>query len=263
MYLPLTKKFQNIISDIAPVITLVIVIIIWSILTDGGFVPNFMLPSPNDVVISFASDYKFIFQNTFVTLKESLLGLFLGVIIAFFAATFMDRFKILYKSLYPLFVVSQTIPTIAIAPLLVLWMGFGIAPKVTLVVITTFFPVAIGLLDGYSTTDKDAIMLMQSMGAKSRKIFWHLKLPSALGGFFSGLKISSSYAVVSALVAEWMGGFEGLGVYMIRVKKAYAFDKMFAVIIVICIISLMLIFMVDIIQKILMPWTHKNKKEGI
>ena len=128
-------------------------------------------------------------------------------------------------------IITQTIPTIAIAPILVLWMGFGMAPKITLVVITTFFPITIGLLDGYKSVDPDAIRLMKAMGASRAQIFRHVKFPGALPQFFSGLKISASYAVVGAVVSEWLGGFNGLGVYMTRVKKAYSFDKMFAVII--------------------------------
>ena len=122
------------------------------------------------------------------------------------------------KALYPVLVVTQTIPTIAIAPLLVLWMGFGMAPKITLVVITTFFPIAIGLLNGFQSVDEDAINLMRSMGARRLQIFRIIKLPNATASFFSGLRISAAYAVVGAVVSEWLGGFEGLGVYMTRVN---------------------------------------------
>ena len=111
-------------------------------------------------------------------------------------------------------IITQTIPTIAIAPLLVLWMGFGMAPKITLVVITTFFPISIGLLDGYRSADPDEVNLLRAMGANRLQVFWHIKLPSATGSFFSGLRISASYAVVGAVISEWLGGFEGLGVYM-------------------------------------------------
>ena len=142
-------------------------------------------------------------------------------------------------------VITQTIPTIAIAPVLVLWMGFGMAPKVALVVITTFFPIAIGLLDGYKSVNPDAVNLMRAMGATKFQIFRHLKFPSALNQFFSGLKISASYAVV----------------YMTRVKKAYSFDKMFVVIIFIVIISLLLMLAVNIIRNLSMPWI-RTEKEG-
>ena len=195
-------------------------------------------------------------------MQETLYGLLIGIAIAFIIASLMDRFTIINKALYPVLVVTQTIPTIAIAPLLVLWMGFGMAPKITLVVITTFFPIAIGLLNGFQSVDEDAINLMRSMGARRLQIFRIIKLPNATASFFSGLRISAAYAVVGAVVSEWLGGFEGLGVYMTRVKKAYAFDKMFAVIVFISAISLVLMGIVVLLEKISMPWIHKKEISG-
>lgn len=226
------------------------------------FVPAYMLPSPIDVVKAFADNFSIMMKQAAVTLQETLYGLLIGIAIAFVIASLMDRFTIINKAFYPVLVVTQTIPTIAIAPLLVLWMGFGMAPKITLVVITTFFPIAIGLLNGFQSVDEDAINLMRSMGAKRLQIFRIIKLPNATASFFSGLRISAAYAVVGAVVSEWLGGFEGLGVYMTRVKKAYAFDKMFAVIVFISAISLVLMGIVVLLEKISMPWVHKKEISG-
>ena len=221
-----------------------------------------MLPSPIDVVKAFADNFSIMMKQAAVTLQETLYGLLIGIAIAFVIASLMDRFTIINKALYPVLVVTQTIPTIAIAPLLVLWMGFGMAPKITLVVITTFFPIAIGLLNGFQSVDEDAINLMRSMGANRIQIFRIIKLPNATASFFSGLRISAAYAVVGAVVSEWLGGFEGLGVYMTRVKKAYAFDKMFAVIVFISAISLVLMGIVILLERISMPWVHKTENLG-
>lgn len=226
------------------------------------FVPAYMLPSPIDVVKAFADNFSIMMKQAAVTLQETLYGLLIGIVIAFVIASLMDRFTIINKALYPVLVVTQTIPTIAIAPLLVLWMGFGMAPKITLVVITTFFPIAIELLNGFQSVDEDAINLMRSMGARRLQIFRIIKLPNATASFFSGLRISAAYAVVGAVVSEWLGGFEGLGVYMTRVKKAYAFDKMFAVIVFISAISLVLMGIVVLLEKISMPWVHKKEISG-
>lgn len=226
------------------------------------FVPAYMLPSPIDVVKAFADNFSIMMKQAAVTLQETLYGLLIGIAIAFVIASLMDRFTIINKALYPVLVVTQTIPTIAIAPLLVLWMGFGMAPKITLVVITTFFPIAIGLLNGFQSVDEDAINLMRSMGARRLQIFRIIKLPNAKASFFSGLRISAAYAVVGAVVSEWLGGFEGLGVYMTRVKKAYAFDKMFAVIVFISAISLVLMGIVVLLEKISMPWVRKKEISG-
>ena len=222
-------------------------------------VPAYMLPSPVDVVKAFVDNFPIMMKQASVTLQETIYGLAIGIVIAFVVAALMDRFAILYKAIYPVLVVTQTIPTIAIAPLLVLWMGFGMAPKITLVVITTFFPIAIGLLNGFENVDPDAVNLMRSMGAGRLQIFRYVKLPNATASFFSGLRVSAAYAVVGAVVSEWLGGFEGLGVYMTRVKKAYAFDKMFAVILFISAISLVLMGIVVLLERAAMPWVHKKE----
>lgn len=219
-----------------------------------------MLPSPTAVFKAFFSNFTIMMEQAYITLQETIYGLLIGIVLAFIVASLMDRFTLLNKAFYPLLVVTQTIPTIAIAPLLVLWMGFGMAPKITLVVITTFFPIAIGLLNGYNSVDPDAINLMRSMGANRLQIFRYVKVPTAMPSFFSGLRISSAYAVVGAVVSEWLGGFEGLGVYMTRVKKAYAFDKMFAVIVLISLVSLALMGLIMVIEKIAMPWQNKKNR---
>ena len=255
----MTKKLQNTTNKIAPVIAIFAVILIWYICNDMQVIPAYMLPSPTDVFKAFVDNFDVMMAQAAVTLQEAIYGLLIGIAIAFVVASLMDRFVFLHKALYPLLVISQTIPTIAIAPLLVLWMGFGMAPKITLVVITTFFPIAIGLLNGFSSVDDDAIKLMRSMGANRFQIFRYVKLPSALPSFFSGLQVSASYAIVGAVISEWLGGFNGLGVYMTRVKKAYAFDKMFAVIIFISAISLLLMALISVIQKFAMPYKRKDK----
>lgn len=252
------KKFRSITDKIAPLITLIVIFVLWSAVCQRELIPSFMLPSPILVIKAFFSDFPLMMQHAAVTLQEAACGLGIGITLAFLISTLMDRFEFLNKALYPVLVITQTIPTIAIAPLLVLWMGFGMAPKITLVVLTTFFPIVVGLLDGYKSADPDAASLLRSMGANKLQIFRYLKLPSAMGHFFAGLKISASYAIVGAVISEWLGGFEGLGVYMTRVQKAYSFDKMFAVIVLVSLISLLLMALVSLIRRVAMPW---NKEE--
>lgn len=254
--LPLNRM----VNKIAPISALAVIILIWLLCCDFEIVPAYMLPSPIDVGKAFADNFAIMLKQASYTLQEAVYGLGIGIILAFIVATLMDRFSFIYKAVYPILIITQTIPTIAIAPLLVLWMGFGMAPKITLVVITTFFPISIGLLDGFQSADGDEINMMRSMGANRLQIFRHIKLPSATGSFFSGLRISASYAVVGAVISEWLGGFYGLGVYMTRVKKAYAFDKMFAVIVFISVISLLLMALISVLQKVAMPWERKIKK---
>ena len=258
----MTKKYQNITNKIAPVISLLVLGGLWLFVSEGEIVPSYMLPSPVDVLRAFTADFSVLMSHMAVTLQEALCGLLIGTVLGFVIAVLMDRFDFLYKALYPILVITQTIPTIAIAPLLVLWMGFSMAPKITLVVLTTFFPITISLLDGFKSADPDSINLIKSMGGGNFKIFRHIKLPGAMEQFFSGLKVSASYSVVGAVISEWLGGFEGLGVYMTRVKKAYAFDKMFAVIILVSVVSLGLMGVVAILKNIAMPYKRKNTISG-
>ncbi len=257
----MTKKLQSITNKAAPAAAVAAILIIWYVCSDFEIVPAYMLPSPVSVAKAFADNFGVMLKQAKVTLQEAVYGLGIGVALAFLLAVLMDRFSFLYKALYPVLVISQTIPTIAIAPLLVLWMGFGMAPKITLVVITTFFPVSIGLLSGFGSIDPDAVNLMRAMGASRVQIFRHVKFPGALPSFFSGLRISASYSVVGAVVSEWLGGFEGLGVYMTRVKKAYAFDKMFAVIVFISAVSILLMGLVSLTERLSMPWINKKAEK--
>lgn len=250
------EKSQNITSKLWTVSALAAILILWQCVSMAGLVPNFMLPSPVEVVKAFISDFSILMENSKVTLAEAALGLFFGVAVGFFMAVIMDRFEKLYKAFYPLIVLTQTVPTVAIAPLLVLWFGYEMLPKVILIVIVTFFPVTVGLLDGFKAADKDTINLMRSMGAGNFQIFRYIKLPGSMSYFFASLRISVSYSVVGAVISEWLGGFNGLGVYMTRVKKAFSYDKMFAVIFLISIISLLLMKLVDLLQKKAMPWEH-------
>ena len=258
----MNKKLQNIINKVSPFLAISLILIVWQLLSATGIVPKFMLPSPADVVMAFIDDFGLLMSHAKTTLAEAFLGLSIGILFGFIVAVIMDRFQVAYKAIYPVLVITQTVPTVAIAPLLVLWMGYGILPKITLIVITSFFPITIGLLDGFHSTDKDALSLMRAMGANRMQRFIHIKLPSSLSHFFAGLRISVSYSLIGAVVAEWLGGFNGLGVYMTRVRKSYSFDKMFAVIFFISLISLLLVFGVTLIRKAAMPWERTESKKN-
>lgn len=248
------RKLQSITSRINTVAAILVILIIWQAVSSLGIVPGYMLPSPVEVFWAFVQEFPLLMENSKVTLLEALIGLLCGVAFGFVMAVLMDRFEALYKAFYPLVVLTQTIPTVAIAPLLVLWFGYEMMPKIILIVIATFFPITVGVLDGFRSADRDTMNLLRSMGASRLQIFRYVKLPGAMGQFFASLRISAAYSVVGAVISEWLGGFSGLGVYMTRVKKAFAFDKMFAVIFLISLISLLLMKLVDFLQKKCMPW---------
>ena len=218
-----------------------------------------MLPSPVQVGRAFIQEFNILMMHLSISLIEAFFGLGIGILVAFLLAIMMDRCSGIYSAVYPILIISQTIPVIAIAPLLVLWMGYGMAPKIMVIFLVCFFPITVALLDGFKAADEDAIRLMKSMGASKNEIFRHIKLPYALPSFFAGLKVSVSYAVIGAVVAEWLGGSNGLGVYMTRVRKSYAFDKMFAVIFLVSIVSLLLMRAVGILEKRVMPYQAIKK----
>ena len=252
------RKLQNTTNRIWSCSAIALILIVWQMVSSLGIVDGFLLPSPIDVVKAFVAEFPALMEHSVITLAEAFIGLALGIALGFVMAVLMDQFDPLYKAFYPLVVLTQTIPTVAIAPLLVLWFGYEMAPKVILIVITTFFPITVGLLNGFKSIDKDSVHLLRAMGAGRWQIFRYIKLPGAMSQFFAGLRISASYAVVGAVISEWLGGFGGLGVYMTRVKKAYSFDKMFAVIFLISVISLMLMKGVDLLQKKCMPWEKEK-----
>ncbi|MCP1102120.1 ABC-type nitrate/sulfonate/bicarbonate transport system permease component [Aequitasia blattaphilus] len=251
------RKLQNTTNKLIPLVVILVLLIIWQGVSSFGLIPKYMLPAPSDIGKVLVGDFPLLMENAKVTILEAFIGLVLGIAAGFIMAVLMDCSQFIYNALYPLMVITQTIPTVAIAPLLVLWFGYGIAPKVILIVIVTFFPIAVSLLEGFRMADSDMIRLMKTMGASKIQIFIFVKLPGSIGQFFASLKIAISYAIVGAVISEWLGGFSGLGVYMTKVRKAYSFDKMFAVIFWVSAISLILIKCVGVLQKKCMPWEEK------
>lgn len=252
------RKLQNTTSKLWSYSAVAFILAVWQAAVSLGLIEGFMLPSPFLVLKTFISEFPALMDNAAITLAEAALGLLFGIATGFAAAVLMDRFERAYQAFYPILVLTQTVPAVAMAPLLVLWFGYEMAPKVILIVITTFFPITVGLLTGFRSADRDAVNLLRAMGAGRMQIFRYLKLPGALSQFFSSLRISASYAVVGAVISEWLGGFGGLGVYMTRVRKAFSFDKMFAVIFLISVISLLLMWAVELLQKKCMPWENNS-----
>lgn len=254
------KKLQSIASKYSALILGVLFLIFWEIAAMMGWLPQFIIPTPTEIFKALIAQREVLFSNSLITLTQALVGLFFGIILAFILAIGMDQIPLVRKAIYPYLIVSQTIPTVAIAPILVLWLGYGMLPKVVLVILTTLFPIVINILEGFSSVDKDAINLLKLMGANHRQILYHVKLPASLSYFFGGLKISVSYAFVGSVIAEWLGGFEGLGVYMIRAKNAFSYHNMFAAIVVISAVSLILLGLVSIIERWVTPWQYKDHK---
>lgn len=230
------------------------ILVIWQVCGFLNLLPQYILPSPLEIIQSVVRDSAYLMYHGQFTLFVALLGLFLGIIIAIVLALIMDSVPLFQKAVYPLLVITQTIPTIALAPILVLWLGYGILPKIVLIILTTTFPIVISILDGFKNADKDTAMLFKLMNANKKQELWHFKIPATLPYFFAGLRVSVSYAFIVAVVSEWLGGFEGLGVYMIRAKKLFQYDTMFAIIMIVSVISLLSMKLVEKIEKKVIKW---------
>jgi ABC-type nitrate/sulfonate/bicarbonate transport system permease component len=198
-----------------------------------------------------------------ITLYEAFAGFLIAIALSFLIAVLMDSLYSFKKTVYPLLIISQTIPIIILAPLFVIWFGYGYTPKLVIVILICFFPVTISLIQSLSSVDRELIDLMRSMGSSKFQIYKYVKLPASMTGFFSGLKIAATYSIMGATIGEWVGGKNGLGVYMIRAKQSFATDRVFAAILVITVLSILLLKLIEYIEAKSMPWAVIRKQEYI
>lgn len=258
------KKSENIGSKLAPIIFVVLLLIIWQVVVTAGGIEKYIMPAPTDVIKVLVTEFKTIIPHILATLYEGMVGFLIAIVLSIILAIIMDRFSLVKKALYPVLVISQTIPTVALAPLFIIWFGFGALPKIIVVVIVCFFPIVISIVDGLEGVDKDLINHFKLMGASKLKVFLHLKLPYGMINFFSGMRIAATYSIMGAVIGEWLGGDKGLGVYMTRARSAYALDKMFAAIVIIVVISMAIFLLVSLMEKVFTPWNNEriNNKQG-
>jgi ABC-type nitrate/sulfonate/bicarbonate transport system permease component len=224
------------------------------VLVRGGAVPAYLLPAPSSVVEAAVSRFPEIIPHLSLTVQAVIYGFGLAFATAFTVAVLMHHIRFVRSLLYPLIVLSQTIPLIVLAPLFILWFGFGLLPKVLIVTLVCFFPLTVNTLEGLDSVDRDTIDLLRTMGAGRIEILLLTKIPASLGHIFSGLKVAATYSVIGAVIGEWLGGTEGLGVYMVRAQKAFAIERVFAAVIYITLISLVFLGLVMVIQRAVTPW---------
>jgi ABC-type nitrate/sulfonate/bicarbonate transport system permease component len=219
-----------------------------------------MLPGPDLIIHSTWNDRVDIWPAIGVTTEEAVLGMALAIVVAVITAVAIDTFRTVRGSLYPLIVASQTVPIIALAPLVVVWWGFGILPKIVLVALFSFFPISVGLVQGLASTDPDAMNLLRTMRANRFQLLMRVRLPSALPQFFTGLKISVTYAYSAAIVAEFVGAQQGLGVYMTTAKNAAPIrtDLVLGAVFVIAVLTIALFAIVGLVERLVMPWRPES-----
>lgn len=238
---------------------IVLLFLIWQIYTEISNVRQSILPSPSLVFGSLIEFREIIFGHAIQTILETIIGFLLAIILGVIIAIIIFSSGVLRRAIYPLLVISQTMPIIAIAPLLVLWFGFGILPKVILVTLFCLFPIAVATSDGLLNTPKHLTDYFKTLGAGKWQTLKYLNIPYALDRFFSGLKIGAVYAVTAAVIGEYVGAFKGLGVYLQVSAGSNATALVFATTLVIIFLSLALLGLVFYVQNKVMPWRRSDE----
>ncbi len=238
----------------APLLAFLVLLALWQVVAMAQLVPPDMLPAPTRVVSAATAERDSLLRHTAPTVLATLVGFALSVTVAFLTATVLDFSRALRRAILPLLIVSQTLPLIALAPLVVLWFGFGLLPKILLVAFVTFFPMVVGFMRGFESADPQAQQLLASMGASRTVVFRLIRLPAATASFFSALRISITYAVVGAIFAEYAGAVAGLGVYMQSAKNVFRTDLVLAAVAVSTILTLALYSIVVAIERFCAPW---------
>jgi ABC-type nitrate/sulfonate/bicarbonate transport system permease component len=247
--------------NIAPPVCLIVVLALgWYFVARVSGLGSFVLPSPVDVARAGWETRGLLLDAVGTTLLATSIGLAFALLAGIGLAALTDFWPLARRALYPLLVASQTIQILAIAPILVIWFGFGMIPTVLIVVLFCFFPLTISTADGLASSDPELVALLRTMGASRRQIWRMVRLPSALPSFFTGLRMAVTYSVVAATIGEWVGGSPGLGLYLLRSKNALATDQVFAAMLVTSLLSVALFVLVYAIERITLPWYHSAQR---
>lgn len=242
-----------------PVVAVLFFLSVWQAAAVFLHIEPWMLPSPADIAGEAAAQSDLLAQHTWATVRLTLSGFAIGTAVGLLLAVLLHLVPFLKRALYPLLILSQNIPTIALGPLLMIWFGFGLLPKLMVITLVCFFPVVVAALDGLMQTDRQMMNYMQMSGASRMRIFRKLELPHALPPLFSGMKIAATYSVMGSIVAEWLGASEGIGYYMLLQKSAYRTDRVFAAIAIIVALSLIMFLIIALMERLLIRWRPEQK----
>jgi ABC-type nitrate/sulfonate/bicarbonate transport system permease component len=235
----------------------VTLLVLWELATRADMTLGNFLPAPTNIARALALNWDVIYDNTLPTLMETLLGLLVATLLGLALAMLLDLTSWSRRAIYPLLIISQTIPIVALAPLFLIWFGFDLTPKVIVVTLYCFFPITVATADGLASAEPDLLKLLRSMGASRWQVLWLVRLPGALPAFFSGLRIAATYSVTGAIVGEFVGAYKGLGIYMITAANSKAIPVVFATIVVTSVLSLGLFALVNLFESLALPWSVK------
>ncbi|MGZ9586367.1 ABC transporter permease [Paenibacillus marinisediminis] len=245
-----------------PIVAVLLLLVLWQLGVMVFDVEKYILPSPIDVAREAWINAPSLLHHTWATLQLTLIGFVIGSLFGLLVAMLLHPFPLVKRALYPLIIVSQNVPTIALLPLLMIWFGFGMLPKIVVITLVCFFPITIATMDGLMQTDRTMLRYMRMAGATRSQLFWKLELPSALPSLFSGLKIAATYSVMSSIVAEWLGTDKGIGYYMTLQKAAYRTDRMFVAILIVVVMSITLFSIVQVIERRVIHWQAQRSEQA-
>jgi len=243
-----------------PLALIALLLGIWQLAASTGAIADalsledFLVPSPTEIASSLWDSRSLLAENAWVTLREILLGIFFALVVGAGFAILMHRWQLLRDAAYPLIVASQTIPIVVISPILLVWFGYGVTPKIVIIALICFFPITVNVLDGLRSVDPDAVKLMRSLDASRWQRFWRVEAPAALPNLFTGLKIAVVLSPISAVFAEWVGSSSGLG-HLIQSDTAnYQVARQFASVVVLSAMALALIGLTALAERRVVRW---------
>ncbi|MEJ7901044.1 MAG: ABC transporter permease [Thermomicrobiales bacterium] len=226
----------------------------WEVAVRVNDTPEWMLPPPSAIIESFRTDWRMLIEHSWVTLVEVLLGFGLALLAGIAVGIAIDSSTILRRAIYPLIIASQTIPMVALAPLMLIWFGYGLLPKILITALIGFFPIAVNTVDGLRSADREMLALLRSMGASGGQRFRMVRVPAALPLIFSGARIAITFCVIGAVFAELVGASQGLGYLMERSAAQFQTSRVFACIVILALMGIGLFSLIALIERLALPW---------
>lgn len=243
-----------------PVLFAIVVLGVWELYVTVGDVKESTLPPPSDIAQALWNDRSMLIENAWVTIKEILLGFAAAILLGVGLAVLIRSSRSVERAVYPWLVVSQMVPIPAIAPLLVIWTGFDMRPKVLVIMLVSFFPIAVNTIDGLRAAEPELMNLLRTLKANAWQRFRKAQLPAALPFMFSGLKVAAALSVIGAVFAEWVGASAGLGYLVLVLNNQTATTEMFAVIFTLALIGITLFLLVSLVERLLLPWYYESRE---
>ncbi|MGI6053459.1 MAG: ABC transporter permease [Clostridium sp.] len=249
-------------KNLIPCLFMTVLLLVWEAACRIFSIPLYVLPSPVQVIQTLFAELPVLTGHAAVTVLEAAAGMALSLVFALLLGILMDAFPLIRRGIYPLLVVTQTVPMIVLAPILIIYLGFGIAPKILTVVLMCFFPIAVSFSDGLSQVEEEYVHLVRSYGASRLASYRLVKIPAAIPALLSGLKVAATYSISGAVVGEWIGAQKGLGYYLLRVKNGYMLDKVFACVLVIILLSLAMNGLIRLYRRMALPYLWEKESQA-